>query len=199
MTKGAGLAQSTAAWVILVGAQKENRRGEESGKHALASPHSVSGKICDYTYFPASRLSPPRPTVLLAERGVRSKAKEELKAPAELEKEQAVTNGSQEGGWKAWQHFLIDLLSESITGATHAREDRLWTHLSSSPSKQSMCVAFFFTSIFTPDCWALPLKVATLNITSRNVQQESTHGEELTKSGNCLGWAHGNTEISLTL
>ncbi|OWK01249.1 hypothetical protein Celaphus_00018455, partial [Cervus elaphus hippelaphus] len=30
-----------------------------------------------------------RPTVLLAERGVTSKAKEELKAPAELEKEQA--------------------------------------------------------------------------------------------------------------
>ena len=103
------------------------------------------------------------------------------------------------GGWKAWQHFLIDLLSESIAGATHTREDRLRTCLSSSPSKQSMCVAFFFTSIFTPDCWALPLKVATLNTTSRNVQGENARGEELTESGSCLGWAHGNTEISLTL
>lgn len=83
-----------------MGAQKENRRGEESGKHVLASPHSVSGKIYDYTYFPALRLSPPRSTVLLAERGVRSKAKEELKALTELEKEQAGTNGSQEGGEK---------------------------------------------------------------------------------------------------
>lgn len=83
-----------------MGAQKENRRGGESGEHALASPRSVSGKICDDTHFPASRLSPPRPAVLLSERGVRSKAKEELQAPAELEKEQAATNGSQEGDEK---------------------------------------------------------------------------------------------------
>ena len=64
-----------------------------------------------------------------------NKAQEEQKALTELDKEQAGKNGSQEGGWKPWQHFLVDLLSESITGVIHAWEDRMWTYLSVSSSK----------------------------------------------------------------
>ena len=43
-------------------------------------PFTVSGKTCDYICLPALYLSPPRPTVILAERGVINKAQEELKA-----------------------------------------------------------------------------------------------------------------------